>query len=104
MSTVVPLTDGGLDPSIERGNLRTSSSYNSADPLHKGGNLQRVPMPMRRSLTVLNSIRDLTMVRGQVVDNVGQRSPRSIPGGNDDEYMVRGQVVNNVGQRSPWSL
>ena len=71
VSTVVPLTDGGFDPSIERGNLRTSSSYNIADPLHKGGNLQRVPMPMRRSLTVLNSIRDLTMVRGQVVENVG---------------------------------
>ena len=48
MSTVVPLTDGGFDPSIKRGNLRTSSFYNSADHLHKGGNLQRVPMPMRK--------------------------------------------------------
>ena len=55
-------------------------------------------MPMRRSLTILNSIRDLTMVRGQVVDNVGQRSPWSIPGGNDDACVSRGEVIDNVGQ------
>ena len=48
VSTVVPLTDGGFDSSIKRGNLRTSSFYNNADHLHKGGNLQRVPMPMQK--------------------------------------------------------
>ena len=53
-------------------------------------------MPMRRSLTVLNSIRDLTMVRGQVVDNVGQRSPWSIPGGNDDACVSRGEGIDNI--------
>ena len=48
VSAVVPLTDGGFDPSIRRGNLRPmgSSLYNSADHLYEGGNLQRVPMPM----------------------------------------------------------
>ena len=44
------------------------------------------------------------MVRGQVVDNVGQQSPSATPFGIDNEYMVRGQVVDNVGQQSPRSL
>ena len=59
---------------------------------------------MRRSLTVLNSIRDITMARGEVINKVGQRSPRSIPGGNDDAYVSRGEVIDNVGQQSPRSL
>ena len=48
VSAVVPLTDGGFDPSIRRGNLRPMGSllYNSVDHLYEGGNLQRVPMPM----------------------------------------------------------
>ena len=53
---------------------------------------------MRRSLTVLNSTRELTMGRGQVIDNVGQPSPRSIPFGNDDVYVSRGEVIDNDGQ------
>ena len=40
MSTVVPLTDRGFDSSISRGNLRSSSFYNSADHLHTGGIFQ----------------------------------------------------------------
>ena len=75
VSAVHPSTDGGFYSSIRRGNLRlmSSSLYNSVDHLYEGGNLQRVPMPMRRSLTVLNSIRDMTMnPRGEIIDNVGQ--------------------------------
>ena len=80
VSAVVPLTDGGFNPSIRRGNLRPMGSplCNSADHLYERGNLQGVPTPMRRSLTVLNSIRDITMARGEVIEKVGQRSPRSI--------------------------
>ena len=80
---------------------------------------------MRRSLTVLNSIKDITMSArgeiidndgqrsswysptriddmnvswGEIIDNVGQRSPRSIPFGNDDVYVSRGEVIDNDGQ------
>ena len=127
---VVPLTDGGFDSSIRRGNLRPmgSSLHNSVDHLYEGGDLRRVPMPVRRSLTVLNSIRDITMSawgeiidndgqrsprysptriddlnvsRGEIIDNVGQQSPRSILFGNDDVYVSRGEVIDNVGQQSP---
>ena len=58
-------------------------------------------MPMQRSLTVLNSTRDLTMGRGQIIDNVGQQSPRATPFGIDNDCMDRGQVIDNTGQRSP---
>ena len=101
MSTVVSVTDRGFDSSISRGNLRSNSFYNSADHLHTGGNLRGIPMPMRRSLTVLNSPRDLTMGRGQVIDNIGQRSPRASPSGIDNDCMDKGQVIDNTGQRSP---
>ena len=37
MSAGDPVTDGGFDFSIGRGNLRTNSIYNSADHLHTGG-------------------------------------------------------------------
>ena len=71
--------------------------YNSVDHLYEGGNLQRVPMPMRRSLTVLNSIRDITMnVGGEIFDNAGQLSPRSILRGNDDEHASRDGISDNV--------
>ena len=49
-------------------------------------------------------------IRGQVVDNAGQRSPRLVPGDNyeinRDEIVlpIRGQVVDNAGQQSPQSL
>ena len=56
---------------------------------------------MRRSLTVLNSTRDLTMGRGQIIDNVGQRSPRATSFGIDNDCMDRGQVIDNTGQQSP---
>ena len=38
VSAVVPLTDGGFNPSIRRGNLRPMGSplYNSADHLYEG--------------------------------------------------------------------
>ena len=101
MSTGVPVTDRGFDSSISRGNLRTNSFYNSADHLHTGGNLRGIPMPMRRSLTVLNSTRDLTMGRGQIIDNVGQQSPRASPSGIENDCMDKGQVIDNTGQRSP---
>ena len=48
VSAIVPLTDGGSDSSIRRGNLRPmgSSLFNSVDHLYEGGgDLQRVPMP-----------------------------------------------------------
>ena len=35
-------------------------------------------------------------IRGQVVDNAGQRSSRLVPGGNYDEYMAEDQVVDNT--------
>ena len=60
-------------------------------------------MPMRRSLTVLNSTRDLTMGRGQVIDNAGQRSPCNTPYNADDECLIGGQIIDNFGQRSPHS-
>ena len=41
------------------------------------------------------------MVRGQVVDNVGQRSPRSLQSRVDDIRVLRGKVIDNAGQRSP---
>ena len=58
-------------------------------------------MPMQRSLTILNSTRDLTMGRGQVIDNVVQRYPRASPSGIDDDCMDKGQVIDNTGQQSP---
>ena len=67
------------------------------DHLNEGGNLLRIPMPIRRSLTVLNATRDTTMVRGQVVDNFGQRSPRSGLMSMDDECLVPLIIlVNNL--------
>ena len=107
VSAIVPLIDGPSDPSIRRGNLRPmgSSLYNSVDHLYEGGNLQQVPMPMRGSLTVLNPLRDITMsVRGEVIDNDGQRSPRYMPNRIDDMNVSRGDIINNVGQRSPRSM
>ena len=101
MSTGVPVTDRGFDSSISRGNLRTNSFYNRADHLHTGGNLRGIPMPMRRSLTVLNSTRYLTMGRGQIIDNVGQQSPPASPSGIENDCMDKGQVIDNTGQRSP---
>ena len=41
------------------------------------------------------------MVRGQVVDNFGQRSPRSLQSRVDDIRVLRGKVIDNAGQRSP---
>ena len=106
LSAVGPSTDGGFDSSIRRGNLRPmgSSLYNSVDHLYEGGNLQRVIMPMRRSLTVLNSIRDITMnAGGEIIDNARQQSPRSISRGNDDVHASWGGIIDNVVQQSPRS-
>ena len=76
-----------------------STLYNSVDQLYEGGNLQRIPMQMRRSLTVLNSIRDMTMnPRGEIIDNVGQRSPRSGVYGIDNVNASRGEVIDIDGQ------
>ena len=101
MSAGAPVTDRGFDSSISRGNLRSNSLYNSADHLHMGGNLQGVPMPMRRSLNVLNSTRDLTMGRGQIGDNVVQRSPHANPFRIETDCLNEGQIVDNVVQQSP---
>ena len=105
---ITPITVDSINAGIGRGNMRSegASLYNSMDHLNEGGNLLRIPMPIRRSLTVLNSTRVTTMVRGQVVDNFGQQSPRSNPFCDDDGCVVRGQVVDNIdnfGQQSPRS-
>ena len=56
------------------------------------------------SLTVLNHPRDSTQsVRGQVIDNVGQRSPQNVPNRMEDLNVSQGEVIDNVGQRSPRS-
>ena len=106
VTAVIPATDGGFDSSIRRGNVRSMGStfYNSVDQLYIGGNLQRIPMPMRRSLTILDSIRDMTMnPQGEIIDNVGQRSPRSTPCDDNDVYASRGGIIDNVVQQSPRS-
>ena len=58
-------------------------------------------MPMRRSLNVLNSTRDLTMGRGQIGDNVVQRSPHVNPFRTETDHLNEGRIVDNVVQRSP---
>ena len=55
-------------------------------------------------MTVLNHLRDGTLsVRGQVIDNVGQGSPRNMPNRIKDMNVSRGEIIDNVGQRSPRS-
>ena len=104
VSAIVP--HGSSDPSIKRGNLRSMGNllYKSADHLYKGGNLQRVPMLRRGSLTILNPLPDVTLsVRGEVIDNVGQGSPWNMHNRIEDMNVSRGEIIDNVGQQSPWS-
>ena len=73
--------------------------YRSVDHLHEGGNLQLIPMLRRGSLTILNHHQDNTSsVRGQVFDNVSQRSPRNVPNRIDELNVSQGEVIDNVGQ------
>ena len=52
----------------------------------------------RGSLTILNPLRDVTLsVRGEVIDNVGQRFPRYMPNRIDDMNVSWGEVIDIVG-------
>ena len=66
-----------------------------------GGNLQEVPILMRRSLNVLNSTRDLTLSKGQIGDNVVLRSPHVSPYRTETDRSIEGRIVDNAVQRSP---
>ena len=55
-------------------------------------------MLRRGSLTILNPLRDVTLsVRGEVIDNVGQRSPWDMPNRIDDMNVSWGEVIDIVG-------
>ena len=70
----------------------------------RGGNLQLIPMLRGGSLTVLNHPQDGTpSLRGQVIDNVGQGSPRNMPNRIEDLNVSRGEIIDNVGRQSPQS-
>ena len=43
------------------------------------------------------------MARREVIDSVGQQSPRSIPCDYDDVYASRVEIIDKVGQQSPQS-
>ena len=43
----------------------------------------------------------MNMVKGEVIDNVGQQSPQSLQSRVDDIRVFLGEVIDNVGQQTP---
>ena len=68
----------------------------------QGEGINNIGQRSPRSMPI--RVDDANVFQGKVIDNDGQQSPRSMPTKIDDANVFRGEVIDNVGQRSPRSL